>query len=108
MQEKALPQTNQNRSNTDQSHLPQHIAIVMDGNGRWAKKRFLPRVFGHRAGVESVRRVVRYCSDKQIKVLSVFAFSSENWQRPEQEVGYLMNLFVTGLEREIASLHENN
>src|SRR3990167_755415 len=108
MQEKALPQENQIRSDQDQPNLPQHIAIVMDGNGRWAKKRFLPRVFGHRAGVEAVRRVVKYCASKQIKVLSIFAFSSENWRRPEQEVGYLMNLFLTGLEREIQLLHENN
>lgn len=88
--------------------LPLHVAIVMDGNGRWAKKRFLPRVAGHRAGVEAARNVVKACAKKNINVLSLFAFSSENWRRPSQEVGYLMELFLTGLEREIGMLHENN
>lgn len=88
--------------------LPQHIAIIMDGNGRWAKKRFLPRIAGHKAGVESARQVVRNCAKRNIKVLSLFAFSSENWRRPAQEVGYLMELFLTGLEREVGMLHENN
>lgn len=91
-----------------QSRLPQHIAIIMDGNGRWARKRFLPRVAGHRAGVESARQVVKNCVKRDIKVLSLFAFSSENWQRPDQEVSYLMELFLTGLEREVGMLHEHN
>ena len=91
-----------------QSRLPQHIAIIMDGNGRWARKRFLPRVAGHRAGVESARQVVKNCVKRNIKVLSLFAFSSENWQRPDQEVSYLMELFLTGLEREVGMLHEHN
>lgn len=90
------------------SSLPQHVAIIMDGNGRWAKKRFLPRVAGHRAGLEAARQVVKNCAKRNIKVLSLFAFSSENWRRPAQEVGYLMELFLTSLEREVSMLHENN
>jgi undecaprenyl diphosphate synthase len=88
--------------------LPQHIAIIMDGNGRWAKQRFMPRIAGHRAGVEAARQVVKNCAKRNIKVLTLFAFSSENWRRPAQEVGYLMELFLTGLEREVHMLHENN
>ena len=80
----------------------------MDGNGRWAKKRFLPRIAGHRAGVEAARQVVKNCAKRNIKVLSLFAFSSENWRRPAQEVSYLMELFLHGLEREVQMLHENN
>lgn len=91
-----------------QSRLPRHIAIIMDGNGRWAKKRFLPRHFGHQAGLEAVRRVVKLCAEKQIKVLTLFAFSSENWRRPEQEVSLLMQLFVGALKREVNKLHKNN
>ncbi len=72
--------------------LPQHIAIIMDGNGRWAKQRFMPRVAGHRAGVEAARQVVKNCAKRKIKVLSLFAFSSENWRRPAQEVSYLMDI----------------
>lgn len=89
-------------------NLPKHVAIIMDGNGRWAKKRFLPRVAGHRAGVEAARATVRACVKKQIKVLTLFAFSSENWRRPAQEVSCLMELFLTGLEREVKMLHESN
>lgn len=88
--------------------LPQHVAIIMDGNGRWAKQRFMPRVAGHRAGVEAARQIVKACLKHQIKVLSLFAFSSENWQRPAQEVGFLMDLFLSGLEREVAMLHEHH
>ncbi len=91
-----------------QSSLPQHIAIIMDGNGRWAKKRFLPRIAGHRAGVDATRQIVKNCAKRNIKVLSLFAFSSENWRRPAQEVSYLMELFLTSLEREVSMLHENN
>jgi undecaprenyl diphosphate synthase len=88
--------------------LPQHLAVIMDGNGRWAKKRFLPRVAGHRAGVEAARRIVKASVKKNIKVLSLFAFSSENWRRPAEEVSQLMEIFLTGLEREVGMLHENN
>jgi undecaprenyl diphosphate synthase len=90
------------------ANLPQHIAIVMDGNGRWAKQRFMPRVAGHRAGVEAARQVVKNCAKRNIKILSLFAFSSENWRRPAQEVSYLMDLFLSGLEREFSMLHDNN
>lgn len=93
---------------TTASNLPQHIAIIMDGNGRWAKHRFMPRVAGHRAGVEAARQVVKNCVKRHIKVVSLFAFSSENWRRPQQEVSYLMEIFLTGLEREVSMLHENN
>jgi len=87
---------------------PRHIAIIMDGNGRWAKKRLLPRYAGHKAGVETVRRVIKFCSEEDIKALTLFAFSSENWRRPKQEVSLLMDLFMTALQREIDTLHKNN
>nr|VFJ72689.1 MAG: undecaprenyl diphosphate synthase [Candidatus Kentron sp. FW] len=88
--------------------IPRHIAIIMDGNGRWATHRHLPRIAGHRAGLDSVRRVVRICSEKGIEVLTLFAFSSENWQRPHEEVGLLMNLFMSALEQEVKKLDEHN
>lgn len=88
--------------------LPRHIAIIMDGNGRWAKKRFLPRTAGHRAGVTAVRKVVEHCAKKGVEALTLFAFSSENWRRPPQEVSVLMGLFLATLERETDKLHENN
>lgn len=89
-------------------NMPRHIAIVMDGNGRWAKQRYMPRIAGHRAGVEAARAVVKNCAKKNIQVLSLFAFSSENWHRPQAEVNYLMRLFLAGLEREVAMLSEYN
>jgi len=91
-----------------QSSLPRHIAIIMDGNGRWAKKRHMPRVVGHKAGVEAVRGIVEVCGKKGIQALTLFAFSSENWRRPEQEVSLLMDLLLTALKREVKKLHENN
>jgi len=84
--------------------LPQHIAIIMDGNGRWALKRDLPRTAGHQKGLDSVRAVVNGCVDNKIPVLSLFAFSSENWSRPAEEVDFLMQLFIDGIEREIEEL----
>lgn len=87
---------------------PNHIAIVMDGNGRWAKARHKPRVFGHQAGVESVRKVIQACIDNQIPTLSLFAFSSENWNRPALEVSALMELFSRAISKEMQQLHENN
>ncbi|MBE9562224.1 MAG: di-trans,poly-cis-decaprenylcistransferase, partial [Proteobacteria bacterium] len=90
------------------SNVPHHIAIIMDGNGRWAKKRALPRFAGHKAGVETVRRVVKLCVEHKVKALTLFAFSSENWRRPEQEVGLLMQLLMTALEIEVKKLHKNN
>lgn len=87
---------------------PKHIAIIMDGNGRWAQKRLLPRIMGHYAGVKAVRKIVEYCAKKNIEVLSLFAFSSENWRRPKDEVNLLMELFMTTLQSEVDSLHKNN
>ena len=84
--------------------IPHHIAIVMDGNGRWATRRYLPRVAGHRQGVESLRRCVRACSDRGVRVLTVFAFSSENWNRPPEEVSGLMELLAMALGREVPQL----
>lgn len=89
-------------------NLPQHVAIIMDGNGRWAKKRLMPRFAGHQAGVEATRNIIKSCSKKNIKVLSLFAFSSENWRRSDQEVSFLMELLLTSLEREIDMLNANN
>jgi len=80
----------------------------MDGNGRWAKQRFLPRFAGHKAGVDSVRQIVKACVEKKIHVLTLFAFSSENWRRPAPEVDYLMGLFIAALEKEAQKLHEQN
>lgn len=88
--------------------LPRHIAIIMDGNGRWAKRRHLPRIAGHKAGLNVVRTVVRMCTEKNIGALTLFAFSSENWRRPPEEVSLLMGLFSTALEQEVAKLHKNN
>lgn len=85
-----------------------HVCIIMDGNGRWAKKRFMPRFAGHKAGLNVVRKIVGSCVDQEIKVLTLFAFSSENWRRPEKEVGLLMDLFATALTREVKKLNENN
>jgi undecaprenyl diphosphate synthase len=91
----------------EKSTLPRHVAIIMDGNGRWAKKRGLPRAFGHRAGMERVVKCTRFCSDIGIEVLSLYAFSTENWRRPKEEVGTLMNLLVEFLKRELEELHRN-
>jgi undecaprenyl diphosphate synthase len=89
------------------SRVPAHIAIVMDGNGRWARRRGQPRSFGHRAGQKSVRAAVAYCLRNQVGVLTLFAFSSENWKRPDTEVGALMDLFLKALDKEIDELHKN-
>jgi undecaprenyl diphosphate synthase len=86
---------------------PQHVAIIMDGNGRWARSHGLPRPAGHRASVKVVRRVVEHCAQRHVRYLTLFAFSSENWRRPADEVGMLMNLFLDALEREVADLHRN-
>jgi undecaprenyl diphosphate synthase len=87
--------------------IPRHVAIIMDGNGRWAKRRRLPRVAGHRQGVEALRDIIRTSSDLGIGFLTLFAFSTENWKRPESEVHALMSLMVEFLEKEIRELHEN-
>ncbi|MGI6468791.1 MAG: isoprenyl transferase [Syntrophomonadaceae bacterium] len=88
--------------------LPRHIAVIMDGNGRWAKKRLMPRTMGHRAGMSALKRVVKAMVELNIPYLTVFAFSTENWRRPSEEVDYLMNLLVEYLLKELQELHENN
>jgi undecaprenyl diphosphate synthase len=88
--------------------VPRHIAIIMDGNGRWARQRLMPRVMGHKQGVEALRKVVVACRDSGVEYLTVFAFSSENWRRPEEEVSFLMSLFMKALEREVSKMHEHN
>ena len=88
--------------------VPRHLAIIMDGNGRWATKRFLPRVAGHVKGADAVRNIVEACLDRGVEYLTLFAFSSENWRRPEEEVSMLMRLFVTMLEREVVRMHAND
>lgn len=87
---------------------PKHIAIIMDGNGRWAQKRLMPRIMGHHAGVRAVRKIVEYCAKSNVEVLSLFAFSSENWRRPKDEVNLLMELFMATLQSEVDKLHNNN
>ena len=87
--------------------VPRHIAVIMDGNGRWAKQRFLPRVAGHRRGLEAVRATVKASVQRGVEYLTLFAFSSENWRRPQDEVKFLMQLFVAALEQEIEKLHTN-
>ena len=89
------------------AQVPRHVAIIMDGNGRWAKKRFLPRVGGHRKGVETVREIVKTCIRDGVEYLTLFAFSSENWRRPKEEVTFLMQLFLRSLEQEVTKLHDN-
>jgi undecaprenyl diphosphate synthase len=91
----------------DVRQVPRHVAIIMDGNGRWARKRFLPRLAGHKRGVEVLQQVVRACIERGIEYLTVFAFSSENWRRPPEEVSFLMNLFVAALNEEVTRLHKN-
>ena len=91
----------------DVSDVPCHVAIIMDGNGRWAKKRFMPRVAGHKRGVGAVRETVKACGDLGVQYLTLFAFSSENWRRPADEVSVLMQLFMGALENEVAKLHDN-
>src|SRR6476620_1660185 len=103
-----LPNTSSTREIPETSMVPRHIAIIMDGNGRWAKKRFLPRVAGHKRGVETVRTAIRACVDRGVEYLTLFAFSSENWRRPADEVSFLMQLFMRALENEVSKLHENS
>ena len=85
--------------------VPQHVAIIMDGNGRWARRRNLPRIAGHRAGAENLRRIITACAEFGIKILTIYAFSTENWERPEDEVRGLMNIFTRVLDQELKDLH---
>ena len=92
----------------DEAQLPRHVAIIMDGNGRWARSRGMPRQAGHRAGVKAVRRAVEACGRRGVSILTLFAFSSENWGRPRKEVGALMKLMVEALDREVDELAEKD
>jgi undecaprenyl diphosphate synthase len=93
---------------TTDPNIPQHIAVIMDGNGRWARRRALPRHLGHRAGVGAVRKIVETAAQRGVRFLTLFAFSSENWKRPREEVSKLMGLFAEALQREVDELHRNN
>lgn len=88
--------------------IPRHIAVIMDGNGRWAKKRFLPRIMGHKRGLDALENMVKHCAGLGVRYLTVFAFSTENWRRPEDEVSFLMGLFLQALQKQVRRLHENN
>lgn len=91
-----------------QNRLPKHVAIIMDGNGRWAKKRFLPRFMGHKKGLEAVRATVTFCREQGVDFLTLFAFSTENWKRPAEEIHFLMALFLNALDKEVEKLHAKN
>ena len=88
--------------------VPRHIAVIMDGNGRWAKKRFLPRVMGHKKGLDALENLCAECSAAGVEYLTVFAFSTENWRRPQEEVGFLMGLFLQALQKQVRRMHEHN
>ncbi|WP_251860281.1 isoprenyl transferase [Clostridium sp. Marseille-Q2269] len=94
--------------NLDVNNIPKHIAIIMDGNGRWAKERKLPRTMGHKAGVETIREIVKECNNLGVKYLTLYAFSTENWKRPKDEVSGLMTLLVQYLRKEVKELNKNN
>ena len=103
-----MPQgPNSTREIPETGSIPKHIAIIMDGNGRWAQNRYMPRIAGHKQGVETVRGVIKACIERNISYLTLFAFSSENWRRPTDEITSLMQLFLGALEQEITKLHEN-
>jgi len=93
---------------SNKGNLPKHLAIIMDGNGRWAKQKGLPRIAGHRAGVKALQKIVNFCATEGIGILTVYAFSSENWKRPRTEVSMLMELFNTSLQQRFKELHDNN
>lgn len=95
-------------NNINKDNVPQHVAIIMDGNGRWAKKKGMMRTFGHKNAIKAVRSAMEGCDDLGIKYLTLYAFSSENWSRPLQEVNFLMNLLVSSLKKELETLQENN
>ncbi|MES2500071.1 MAG: isoprenyl transferase [Pseudomonadota bacterium] len=102
------PPSSSTQAIPESADIPQHIAVIMDGNGRWARKRFLPRVAGHKRGVDVVRDIVKQCAMMNVKFLTLFAFSSENWRRPDDEVSFLMGLFMDALKRVVVKLHDNN
>lgn len=103
-----LPNRMTHSSATPDARIPAHVAIIMDGNGRWARQRGKHRPMGHQAGFKTTRAIVEACVRRKIGALTLFAFSSENWKRPEQEVGLLMDLFMRGLKSEVSKLHEND
>ena len=103
----AEPHTSSTQAVPEVTEVPKHIAIIMDGNGRWARQRMLPRVAGHRRGVEAVRAVIRACMERGVTHLTLFAFSSENWRRPADEVSFLMQLFMRALKNEVQRIHKN-
>ncbi len=103
-----MSSNNHNNTDDQQEHGPRHVAIIMDGNGRWAKNQGKLRISGHRAGVKSVRRAVSFAVSNNLEALTLYAFSSENWSRPPQEVTALMELFVWALDSEVKSLHKHN
>ncbi|WP_032136517.1 isoprenyl transferase [Kingella negevensis] len=88
-------------------HIPHHVAVIMDGNGRWAKKRFMPRVMGHKRGLDVLEEIVRVCDDAGVRYLTVFAFSTENWRRPAEEVSFLMGLFLVALQKKVIEMNKN-
>ncbi len=92
----------------ERTNIPRHVCVIMDGNGRWAKKRLLPRVMGHKRGVSALENLAARCTELGVEYLTVFAFSTENWRRPEDEVSFLMKLFLQALEVKVAKMHENN
>jgi len=104
----AKPTQDQITSLKEINNLPAHVGIIMDGNGRWAAKKGLPRVFGHRAGINRLREIIRLSSDLGIQALSLYAFSTENWKRPQEEINALCALFIEYFEREMDELHQNN
>lgn len=102
------PSTSSTREIPPPAEIPRHVAVIMDGNGRWAKQRYLPRVAGHKQGVEAVRRITRACGERGVGFLTLFAFSSENWRRPADEVSTLRQLFMAALEHEAGKLHQSD
>ena len=102
------PPTDLDPEALDEARVPEHIAVIMDGNGRWAKKRALNRLRGHKAGIEAVRETIRCASDAGVRYLTVYAFSTENWKRPDDEVVGLMNLFAKTMLAEVDGLDEEN
>ncbi|WP_373740636.1 isoprenyl transferase [Neisseria sp.] len=92
----------------EHTQIPRHVAVIMDGNGRWAKKRFLPRVMGHKKGLDALENMVKHCAEMGVEYLTVFAFSTENWRRPQDEVSFLMGLFLQALQKQVRRMHENN
>ena len=100
--------SNENIKISNDNIIPEHIAIIMDGNGRWAKKRGLPRIAGHRQGIKSVREITNICSDIGVKYLTLYTFSTENWNRPQKEVDALMMLLLSTIKNEIKDIHKNN